>query len=283
MLHLFKKIEHLNAFLLKARQNQQSIGFVPTMGALHDGHLALIQQAQQENAIVVCSIFVNPTQFNDPEDLAKYPRPVSQDITKLESIGCTCLFLPEADEIYPKNLANVELDLAGLDSRMEGAHRPGHFAGVVQVVHRLLDIVQPDSLYMGQKDFQQFTIIQYMIRTLQLPVRLVRVPIIREDDGLAMSSRNVRLTEDGRIKASQLSSILMDAQDAAKHLALREVEQNALLAIEQAGLELDYLDIVNGDTLTPVDTFDDASNVVACATIRVDGIRLLDNVFLKES
>lgn len=282
-MHLFKTNADLQTFLAQKRQNGLRIGFAPTMGALHQGHLTLVEESQKENDITVCSIFVNPTQFNDKADLEKYPRPIAHDIHLLESVGCSVLYLPEAEEVYPADLQVFSFDLKGLDKTMEGAQRPGHFAGVVQVVHRLLDIVQPDALYMGQKDFQQYTIIRAMLRHLQSPIRLVRVPIIREADGLAMSSRNVRLSPEGRQKAAFISKTLFNAQQNAKTLSLNEVRSAALRDFEQYGLtDVDYLEFANGDTLQPVQSFQDADYIVLCTVVRIDGVRLLDNVILQE-
>lgn len=277
---IFKTVVTLQHYLHQQRIANQKIGFVPTMGALHQGHLTLIQYAKAENQCVVCSIFVNPTQFGDPKDLEKYPRPIESDIEKLEKEGCDVLFLPDVAEIYPPQLQSPHFDLAGLDKTMEGAHRPGHFDGVAQVVHRLLDIVQPDYLYMGQKDYQQFTVIKHLLKILLSPIKLVRVPIIREADGLAMSSRNIRLSEAGRKKSTIISQTLFQAQKDAQHYSLKEVKERALKNL--AGMEVDYFEIVDGNTLRSIDSFEQAELVTACTTVRIDGVRLLDNIILKE-
>jgi pantoate--beta-alanine ligase len=283
---IFKTIDSLQEELQTLKLEGKQLAFVPTMGALHEGHLSLILEAQQENDCVLASIYVNPTQFNDPKDLEKYPRPIEKDIRALEQLGCDYLFLPETEEIYPKGLVGPSLDLKGLDNYMEGAHRPGHFAGVVQVVHRLLDIVHPDSLYMGQKDFQQYSIIAHMLKELNIPVRLVRVAIVREADGLAMSSRNVHLSEEGRRLAPILHKTLEDLKyhyEQNPKADPRDLEQQAIKAILDSGVpSVDYLDIVNGYSLQPIQKFDETDFVVSCATIRLDGIRLLDNIILKE-
>ncbi len=268
------------------QHSKQRLGFVPTMGALHEGHLSLIIEAQQENDAVLCSIYVNPTQFNDPEDLEKYPRPIEQDIKALEQLGCDYLFLPNTEEMYPAELKAPDLDLGGLDRYMEGAHRPGHFAGVVQIVHRLLDLIQPNSLYMGQKDFQQYSIIAHMIKELDLPVQLVRVSIVREADGLAMSSRNVRLSKSGRALAPILYQVLLDSKfqyEENPKINPRQLEDRAkTMLLEQGVAAVDYFDLVDGYNLQPIQSFDETDYVVACATIRIDGIRLLDNMVFKE-
>jgi pantoate--beta-alanine ligase len=282
-MYLFKTVSALQQHLQTLRQQGQRIGFVPTMGALHRGHLSLIQNALAQCDIVVCSIFVNPTQFGEAQDLDSYPRPIERDIELLESVGCSVLFLPNVAEVYPKDWHTPAFDLGGLDRTMEGAQRPGHFAGVVQVVHRLLAIVQPDALFMGQKDYQQFSIIKRLLQLIDLPIALVRVPIVRESDGLAMSSRNVRLSPEGRQKASLISTMLFQAQEQAQTEALATVQQNALAFLKKYDLQADYFTIVNGDTLQPITEFAQASTATACTTVRIDGVRLLDNIILRES
>jgi pantoate--beta-alanine ligase len=185
-LKIFKTRQQLREYLDEARKTGKSIGFVPTMGALHNGHLSLIARAQQQTSLVVCSIFVNPTQFNDPKDLEKYPRPIESDIAKLEGAGCDVLFNPEVSEMYAGN-EQWHLNIGELESLLEGASRPGHYQGVTQVVNKLFDIVQPDLAFFGQKDYQQYLVINKMIELLNLPVKLVMCPIEREPDGLAMS------------------------------------------------------------------------------------------------
>lgn len=280
---IFKKTADLQAHLNSMRQAGKTIGFAPTMGALHAGHTSLITQAKTENDVVVCSIFVNPTQFNDKNDLAKYPRTTAADINILTSAICDVLFLPDETEVYPADFDyNFALDLGGLDLPMEGAKRPGHFKGVVQVVKRLLELVQPNTLYMGQKDFQQFAVCQRMIALTQLPIRIVRCPIIREPDGLAMSSRNVRLTTTGRAVSAKISAILFEAQERAKTQSLKTVEAFAVEAYTAIPeFDLDYFEICDAKTLQNIESFEDAAEVVACVVVKVDGVRLLDNVILK--
>lgn len=282
-MYIFKTVQDLQHYISTQKKQAKRIGFVPTMGALHRGHLNLVQRAFEDCDLVVCSIFVNPTQFGDPEDLTKYPRPIENDIQKLEQLGCSVLFLPAVSEIYPKDLVSPSIDLKGLDMNMEGAHRPGHFAGVVQVILRFLDILQPDFLYMGQKDYQQFAVIQYVLQLLQLSTQLVCVPIVREEDGLAMSSRNVRLSPEGRQKARLISKMLFKAKEHATSMSLEEVKKRALAFIDQHQLEVDYFTIIDGDSLENIDSFDKATTVTACTTIRIDGVRLLDNIILRES
>jgi len=281
-MYIFKTVKALKQYLTTKQSQQQQVGFVPTMGALHLGHLTLIKTALAQNDVVVCSIFVNPTQFGDQQDLDLYPRPIERDIEQLEQLGCHALFLPTVDEIYPEDLVSPTFDLDGLDQTMEGAHRPGHFEGVVQVVHRLLDIVQPNSLFMGQKDYQQFAIIKHMLQLMKSPIDLVRVPIVREPNGLAMSSRNVRLSDKGRQQAQLISKTLFQAQKEAPTLSLAAVKQNAISFLQQHNLEIDYFEIIDGDRLCAIDDFNQAATVTACTTIKIDGVRLLDNIILKE-
>ncbi len=280
-MYIFQTVCKLQEYLQKQSSKSKTIGYVPTMGALHEGHLQLIANSLGDCDLSVCSIFVNPTQFDDSKDLSVYPRPIEADIEKLTAIGCDVLFLPSAEEIYPKDLKSPTFDLNGLDKTMEGANRKGHFAGVVQVVHRLLDIVKPNRLYMGQKDFQQFAIIKQMLQQMESLIQLVRVPIVREADGLAMSSRNVRLSAIGRQTASNISKALFEAQKNAKIMPLKEVRLRAMAFLESKQLEIDYFKIIDGDTLQEIESLELAQTVAACTTVRLDGLRLLDNIILK--
>lgn len=281
-MYLFTRVSNLQQFLLVQQQNGRSVGFVPTMGALHSGHLSLISQSKTENDLTVCSIFVNPTQFNDPNDLARYPRNPVKDIEMLEGVGCDVVFLPSVAEIYPPDLDTTpKFSLGHLDKVMEGEFRPGHFAGVVQVVKRLLDIVQPIRLYMGQKDFQQFSIIRFMISELHLPVVLVMGATVREADGLAMSSRNVRLSEaERRIAPAIYQSLTRIKATVSAELpsVLVAREKEALTA---AGLRPEYLEIVDAETLLPVATPPDKSRqIIACVAAWLGNVRLIDNMIL---
>ena len=285
-MEIYNTVQTLQQRLYQLSRAGEKIGFVPTMGALHEGHLTLILDAMEENDTVVCSIFFNPTQFNDPNDLIKYPRPIEKDIQMLQSVGCQILFLPEVEEIYPQDLVEPEFDLNGLDLPMEGAKRPGHFKGVVRVVYRLLDIVKPDSLYLGQKDFQQYSIIAHMLRQMNSRIRLVRVPIVREIDGLAMSSRNVRLSENGRELAPILYKVLQELEYYVNSQPF-PIPKNALALAQELfnkhGIEnIDYFEIVDGNTLKELHSFEDSNFAVVCAVIIIDGVRLLDNVILFE-
>lgn len=281
-MYIFKTVRDLQHYIQQQKEQGKNIGFVPTMGALHLGHLTLVDEALAQNDVAICSIFVNPTQFGEANDLEKYPRPISADIEKLEQRGCHVLFLPSVAEVYPPGLETPDVDLKGLDATMEGEHRPGHFAGVVQVIHRFLDIIQPQHLFMGQKDYQQFAVVQYMLQILELPTNLVRVPIVREPDGLAMSSRNIRLSPEGRIKARLISQTLFQAKEDSATLSLKAMKEKAINRLKQQGMEIDYFEVIDGEQLHTISTFDQANVVTACTTVRVDGVRLLDNIILKE-
>ena len=281
-MYLFKKTQALRQFLETYRSKNRSIGFVPTMGALHEGHLSLVRQSLESTQCTVCSIFVNPTQFNEASDLEKYPRTPSQDLTMLYKAGCHVVFMPSPEEVYPTGLdTRIKLDFKGLDQPMEGRFRPGHFDGVAQVVKRLLDIVEPDKLFMGQKDYQQFLIVQHMARTLSIPTEVVMSPIVREKSGLAMSSRNQRLGPEQREQAAALHQTLLQVEKWMAEFPPREVEQMALQALQQPGLEPEYFQLVDGQTLQPVSDYESPAAIVACAAIWVGGVRLIDNLILK--
>lgn len=261
-----------------------TVGFVPTMGALHAGHVSLVKEAKKINNKVVVSIFVNPIQFNDKKDLEKYPRTLENDILLLKPQKVDVIFAPDADEIYPNgDTEGADIDLGGLDTYMEGAFRPGHFKGVAQVVKRLLDIVKPDHLYMGQKDFQQFTIIQYMLSSLEINTKLVVCPIKREANGLAMSSRNERLSRSTRDMASIIYKVLKSAK---RQMATKSPEQIIKFAMSKLVVHPivpEYFAIVDGNLLTPVNDFGSHDYVVACVAVWADGVRLIDNLIMKKS
>lgn len=280
---LFKTVSSLQSYLLGQKKKGKSLGFVPTMGALHDGHVSLLSKSIDENEITICSIFVNPTQFNDAEDLKKYPRTIEKDTEILVGAGVQVLFLPNVNEIYPENWQTPDFDFQGLDSLMEGEHRPGHFDGVAQVVHRLLDIVQPHQLYMGQKDYQQWRIIQSMLNQLDWNINLVRCPIARAEDGLALSSRNQRLTPEARQIAPKIYEVLQLAKAEIQSLSIQAVKQNAVQRLNSVPeFQLDYFEITDGQTLQVADNKETASSLVACTAVFLANIRLIDNIILKE-
>lgn len=258
------------------------IGFVPTMGALHQGHISLVEASKKRANITIVSIFVNPTQFNDPKDLEKYPRPIEQDIRMLEAAGCDILYLPEASDIYgPVTQVTDKFDLAGLDLELEGASRPGHFAGVAQVVKLLLEITRPDILFLGQKDFQQCLILTQLINSLKMPVELVMCPIYREPHGLAMSSRNVRLNPQIRQKAGAIYTSLQYAAAMVNIITPQEIQQAATAALNTIeGFNVDYFLLLNADNLKPITPETPANRIVIITAVIVDGVRLLDNMVI---
>ncbi|MCB9307273.1 MAG: pantoate--beta-alanine ligase [Lewinellaceae bacterium] len=279
---IFKKAADLQAWLNGERNTGKSIGFAPTMGALHDGHLDLVRMAKKECDRAVVSIFVNPTQFNDPKDLEKYPRTPEKDAALLIGVDCDVLFIPPVEEVYPPGLdLTVHLDFGQLDQVMEGEFRPGHFKGMATVVNRLLDIVQPHRLYMGQKDFQQLTIVRNMLAQLHSPVELVMCPTRREADGLAMSSRNVRLSPAMRAAAPVIYQTLVWAKETFPEQAATAVRASATARLSEAGLRPEYFDIVDGITLQPVERWQDSDFVVACTAVFAEEVRLIDNLIFK--
>ncbi len=283
-MYLFKKTADIQTFLQQSRANYRLLGFVPTMGALHKGHLDLIQRSRSENQVTICSIFVNPTRFNESTDLEKYPRTPAKDLLLLEKVGCDIVFLPTVDEIYPDGTdQNLEFDFAGLDQRMEGQSRPGHFVGVAQVVKRLLKIVQPDKIYLGQKDYQQFRIVQSMIEQTALSVKATMVPTVREADGLALSSRNIRLKSEERGLAPLLYHCLREAKiQLGQGWTRAEIEAHAMARLAKpSAFRPEYFSLVDGLTLEPIDDPAEHKIIVACTAVWVGDIRLIDNMLLK--
>jgi pantoate--beta-alanine ligase len=279
-MYIFSHIETLQHFIGE-KKKENSIGFCPTMGALHEGHLSLISASRTTCDITVASIFVNPTQFNDPEDLVKYPRNWSRDLKMLMDAGCDVVFLPIVEEIYPKQLnTQVKLEKEYMTRIMEGRFRPGHFDGMMQVVNRLLDIVQPDRLFMGQKDFQQQSIVREMISQLGLNVELVVCPIIREPDGLAMSSRNQRLGDEEREAALSISRALAYIQEKYKSESLPDLKTYAIEEMSKAGLKPEYVEFCDGYTLEIIDQLYGRDYIVCCIAAWAGDVRLIDNKML---
>ncbi|HAD11017.1 MAG TPA: pantoate--beta-alanine ligase [Saprospirales bacterium] len=285
---IFKKVADLRHWL--DRQNLP-IGFAPTMGALHAGHLELIRMAKNDGCLAVASIFVNPTQFNDPKDLDKYPRTPEKDAELLIGAGCDVLFMPPVDEVYPPGQdLTIDLDFGLLDKVMEGEFRPGHFKGMATVVNRLLDIVKPQKLYMGQKDYQQLSIVRDMIRQLTLPVELIMCPTVREPDGLAMSSRNVRLSPEMRAAAPVIHQTLQWAKTALEaDLPRDEIQAQAMDKLRAAGLRPEYFELVDGFSLAPIrpkgaiafmNETSMGDGIVACTAAFAGEVRLIDNLVL---
>ena len=278
---LFKRVHDLQWYLQFIRSSNRKIGLVPTMGALHHGHLSLIRQSKVENNITICTIFVNPTQFNESTDLQKYPRTPSKDIQLLLEVGCDILFMPSESEIYPPGVEIRSNYIFGeLEKVMEGAFRPGHFAGVAQVVGRLLDITNPDHLYMGQKDFQQVAIVKSMIKQRNQDLEVVMCPIIRENDGLAMSSRNVRLEPHIRKNATAIFQTLKAAQAAMNEKSPSQIKAMALQNLNIPDFRPEYFEIVDGHTLQPILSFEETDYPVACTAVWAGNVRLIDNMIL---
>ncbi len=279
---LFKKNEDLQKHVSYLKNDGKSIGFVPTMGALHEGHLSLLRRAKKETDFSVCSIFVNPNQFNDAADLENYPRTPAEDVALLLEVGCDALYMPSVTEVYPSKLELPEPpDLGYLAKPMEGMHRPGHFEGMAQVVRRLLDIVKPERLFMGQKDYQQFAIVRFMLFEMHSNVEIVLCPIVRETDGLAMSSRNVRLTAAQRQLAPLIYQTLSDAKTKVHSHFPKDIMAEAMQQMRVDGMEPEYFEIVDGHTLRPIQLFEDTDYAVACTAAKLGEIRLIDNLILK--
>ena len=280
---LIQKIDELRAELDACRKAGKTVGLVPTMGALHAGHASLVKRAVAENDVVVVSDFVNPTQFNDKNDLVKYPRTLDADCKLLEAEGVAFVFAPSVEEIYPEPDTR-QFDNAPLDVVMEGKYRPGHFNGVCQIVSKLFLIVEPNRAYFGEKDFQQMAIIREMVRKYPFEgLEIVGCPIVRESDGLALSSRNARLSAEQRVQALQISKSLFDSKEYAKSHTLAETKAYVEDCIAKAeGLELEYFEIVDGKTLQNVSAWEDSSYIVGCITVYCGEVRLIDNIKYKE-
>jgi pantoate--beta-alanine ligase len=278
---LIHTVQELRTELNAQRLAGKKIGFVPTMGALHEGHASLVKLAVAENDVVVVSDFVNPTQFNDQNDLLKYPRTLEADCELLEKVGAHYVFAPSVEEIYPEPDTR-QFSYAPLDTVMEGKFRPGHFNGVCQVVSKLFMMVEPHCAYFGEKDFQQLAIIREMVKQMNFPIRIVGCPIVRESDGLALSSRNARLSDAQRVQALNISKTLF----ASKEYAVTHTVEETQAFVEQSiaaseGLELEYFEIVDGLTLQKIAGWDDTDYAVGCITVFCGEVRLIDNIKFK--
>ena len=270
------------ALLDICRKEGQSIALVPTMGALHEGHASLVRRSVAENDITVVSVFVNPTQFNDKNDLQNYPRTLDADCKLLDEVGADIVFAPSVDEMYPEEDTR-SFSFAPLDTVMEGACRPGHFNGVAQIVSKLFYAVEPDRAYFGEKDFQQLAIIREMVRQLALGVEIVGCPIVRESDGLAMSSRNTLLSKEERERALTISRTLFKSLEHAKANSLKETKEFVETVIKDTdGLELEYYQIVDGNTLQEIAEWGDSEYIVGCIALFCGKIRLIDNIVYKK-
>jgi pantoate--beta-alanine ligase len=271
-------IKDLKNYLAVERLQNKRIGFVPTMGALHEGHVSLVRRCLGENDVCVVSIFVNPTQFNDKNDLDTYPRTLKKDSDMLEAAGCHCLFAPSEKEMYPEPDTRL-FGFGTIDKVMEGEHRPGHFNGVAQIVSKLFDAVEPQRAYFGEKDFQQIAVIREMVRQLGCSVEIVACPILREADGLAMSSRNVRLDSEQRQKAPLIARTLKESSHFAPDQTVREVKNFVINTLNNEPLlRVEYFEIVDGRTLTPVNHWAETTCPVGCIAVFCGNVRLIDNI-----
>ena len=277
-MNIYKTAEELRSFVTEERKQGHRIAFVPTMGALHEGHLSLVRRALKENDCCIVSVFVNPTQFNNPRDLETYPRTLDADSHLLASIGTTALFAPEVETIYPEPDTRV-FHVGAVAEVMEGKYRPGHFNGVMQVVSRLFDLVQPDCAYFGEKDFQQIAVLRAMAREIKSPVEIVACPIVREEDGLARSSRNTLLSEEGRAQAPNIYRILSESRTWSKELSPKAVIERATQLLDAIPtLRVEYFEIVDADTLQPITRWEDSPKPHGCITVYCGEVRLIDNI-----
>ncbi|MBR2369541.1 MAG: pantoate--beta-alanine ligase [Paludibacteraceae bacterium] len=260
------------------KYNSKNVGFVPTMGALHDGHISLVKRSVEENDVTVVSVFVNPTQFNDKADLERYPRTEEADKKLLEAAGCDIVFMPQVEEMYPEEDTRV-FNFGSIETVMEGKYRPGHFNGVAQIVSKLFYAVEPTRSYFGEKDFQQVAIIRDMVKQLNIPVEIIACPIIREESGLARSSRNELLSAEERKKAALISQVLSKSVNFAKEMSVEEVKNwvNDQFKSDDT-FKMDYYDIVDGNSLQSVSSWDESDYIVGCIAIYCGKIRLIDNI-----
>lgn len=282
-MRVVKTISELKSLISGYKQENKTVGLVPTMGALHAGHKSLVDRARKENDIVVVSVFVNPTQFNNKQDLATYPRTEERDCALLEAAGCDVVFMPAVEEVYPEP-DNRQFDLGAVAEVMEGAHRPGHFNGVAQIVSKLFGFVEPDRAYFGEKDFQQIAVIRKMVQLEGFKLQIVACPIKREDDGLALSSRNVRLTAEQRQLAPNIYRVLKGSCNFAKSHTVAETEKfvvDSLNALPQ--MEVEYYSIVDALTMQPVSDWVDADSITGCITVYCGEVRLIDNIAYKKA
>ena len=277
-MQIIKTKTELQQTVAACKRQGKTLGLVPTMGALHEGHASLIRRCVSENEVTFVSVFVNPTQFNNKEDLAKYPRDLMRDAELLSTIGADFMFAPTPEEMYTAEEMNTtfDFDFGGLDQVMEGKMRPGHFNGVVQVVSKLFQLVQPDHAYFGEKDYQQLAIIRRMVEVMHFDLKIVGCPIVREESGLALSSRNERLSKAEKETAVNISRILFASRDYAKTHSVQETQQWVIDEINGVdGLEVEYYEIVDQTTLLPVNDF---SHAIGCVTVYCGPVRLIDNI-----
>jgi pantoate--beta-alanine ligase len=278
-LNIFKTKDILADFVASKREKGMSIGFVPTMGALHNGHISLINASKADNQVTVCSIFVNPTQFNQKEDFDKYPRLIEEDIRLLEASGCDALFIPEVNEMYAPKSEVLNYHFSHITHSLEGTFRPGHFDGVITIVKKLFDAVNPDNAYFGQKDFQQCMVIKELISHFNLNINLKIIPTLRESDGLAMSSRNLRLSPSERKQAIAIYQACNFIKEHIKIYSAEELQSKAKSIVNKE-LKLEYLELCDADTLEPVIDIANHNQVVALAAAWCGNVRLIDNMII---
>ncbi len=277
-MEVFYNVDEIKSYLSSLVLKDQKIGFVPTMGALHDGHLQLVKEAHKLDDINVVSIFVNPTQFNNPSDLKNYPRDLEGDLKKLKSASANIIFVPKEKDIYALPLPD-QYNFGGLDKCMEGTFRPGHFNGVAMVVHRLFDIIRPNHAYFGEKDFQQLAIIQYLNQSWPYQTKIIPVPIVREIDGLAMSSRNMRLSDEERKVAPMIYKTLVELIDKIRQYSVQQLKAEFVSIIDKVPfLKTEYIEIVDQTTLQLLKDWNDASDKIICVAVFCGEVRLIDNI-----
>lgn len=277
---VLKSKKTLIDYVERQREMGKKIGFAPTMGALHQGHLSLYKAAKKENDEVISSIFVNPTQFNNPDDFQKYPKTLEIDLELLEKAGVDAVYVPNVEEMYPDGLSSKKYDFDGLENEMEGKYRPGHFDGVGTIVEELFRQVQPHNAYFGEKDYQQLAIIKKMVEKTKLPVKIHGVPTLREEDGLAMSSRNVRLTETQRKEATIIYETLVKAKEWFNVISLEEIKQKVTDIFRNSNFELEYFVIADEETLKEASAIDEDKEYRAFIVAYADDVRLIDNMHL---
>lgn len=277
-MHVFNTLIELDAFLTQIKKKGIKIGFVPTMGALHDGHIDLVNQSVEENDYTIVSIYVNQLQFNNTSDFENYPITKEKDISMLKKVSCDAVFMPSNEEMYPRGFNLVSLDLGNIDKVFEGPLRPGHFDGVVQVVYRLFDYVKPNNAYFGLKDYQQCMVIKLLRNAFFHSIHLIFCPTIRMDSGLAMSSRNTRLSTHGLAEASFLYKVLCTIKDLSIHIEAKDAIQHGRYMLEQKNIEIEYLELANADTLLPGKKWYKEGNNVILLAVHIEGVRLIDNI-----
>lgn len=280
-MEVFYHKKGLDDYLSSLRETGQKVGLVPTMGALHEGHLSLLAYTKPACDVLVCSIFVNPTQFNIPADLEKYPRPVEDDLNLLKENGCDVVFMPRVDEMYSGNEV-WEIDLGELDKTLEGTFRPGHYQGVTQIVKKLFDVVKPDIACFGQKDYQQYLVIKKMVTVFSMEIELLLCPTVREKEGLALSSRNVQLSEGGKKQAQSIAEILSAVKEDVDHLGVKEARELAINKFQAIdAFRLEYFEICESEQLKDVSSERKFGELIALVAVWLEDVRLIDNVIFE--